>query len=391
MGSYNVYSGGRNSGTSAALAMQKNVPPSGPGSLVSSSYTRTRAALAAVRAGTADMKIGLIGDSTQAGAYALGAGTVWAGNRAVSHTPYFSAALNSADLPTFSSAFFGDQNVTASGSSIAAYDPRVAQGAGWTISVAQSVGKFMCYNVTTTNGLTFLPTNECDTFDIYYLEAASGGEFTVSRTGDATSAAIPTANATFTLKKYTFTGALGGANPVSIQRNGVGAGVFIVGINAYNSTIKSAQVFNLGWNGGGTTDWAVSTFPYSPLPTTTFLACDHYVLTVGINEWGASVNLATFQTNLLAIIDALLVVGDVSLATGYPSAKSATTLAIQKTYIDVIYTVAAARNLIVNDVWRKVGSYEQGNAFAYYANTLHPVQKLYQLKAESDASMILSL
>jgi len=366
----------------------RNVPSSGPGAGLSSSYARTRAALARVKAKTGNMRIGFIGDSTQTGAFSLGSGVGVIGNRAVSHVVFAANALNSKDTPAISSSVWGDQNIV--GATTAQYDPRVVQGSGWGVATGRSIGGFIHYNATTTASLTFLPTNEVDTFEIYYAIAAGAADFTVSRTGDTTSGTIVTAGANG-IGKYTFTGALGGDNPISIQRTGTGTGLFIIGINAYNSAQSSIQCFNWGWSSGAVADWCVSTLPYNPLPAMQYAACDHYVLTYGINEWASGVNLATSKANLATIVDALLLVGDVSLATGYPSQKSAATLAVQRSYIDALYDVANTRGLAVNDVWQKVGSYEQGNAFGYYANNLHPVRALYQLKAEADAAMIVSL
>ena len=368
--------------------VQKNVPTSGSGSINPSSYNRTRAAIARVRAKTGNMRIGFIGDSTQTGAFSLGSGVGVIGNRAVSHVAFCAAALNCKETPAISSSFWGDQNIV--GATVPQYDPRITWGAGWGVATGRSIGGFMHYNATTTNALTFLPTNPVDTFEVYYATAAGAAEFTISRTGDATTSAIVTAGANG-IGKYTFTGALSDTNAVSIQRNGIGAGLFIIGINAYNSAESAIQCFNWGWSSGAVADWVVSTLAYNPLPAMVNAACDHYVVTYGINEWASGVNLATSTANLAAIVDALLVVGDVSLCTGYPSQKASASLAVQKTYVDALYSIAAARNLAVNDVWQKVGSYEQGNAMGYYANNLHPLAKLYQLKAESDANMILSL
>jgi hypothetical protein len=335
------------------------------------------------------MRIGLLGDSTQAGAYALGAGTIWTGCRAVSHTPFFAAALNSKDAPAISSSFFGDQNLSG-GITTPQYDPRIAYGAGWGVSTAKSVGANMQYNNTTTNALTFLPNEEVDTFEIYYAIAPGAAQFTVSRTGDTTSGVIDSAG-TNALGKYVFTGALGGANPISIQRNGVGAGLFIIGVNAYNSAQSAIQCYNWGWNSGAVSNWVDAATPFSPLAAMLAIPCDHYLFTYGINQWASAVSLAASTADLTTAVDAMLAVGDVSLCTGYPSQKSVATLAVQKTYIDALYTVAAARGLAVNDMWQKVGSYEAAFPMGFYANSAHPVSALYKLKAEADANMILSL
>ena len=378
---------------SAATVVSKNTALSGAGSVSSSAYSRTRAAIARVKAGTGHMKIGLVGDSTQMGGYALGFANGKAPNcRAVSHTPFFAAAMNSVAAPAIHSSFIGDSNVVIGCSStLPLYDPRVTLAAGWASApTTKCAGGYYLQNSTNTAAVTFLPNEPVDTFDVYYAVNPGLASFTLGRSGDTTSAAISSAG-TAGMGKSTFVGALGSSSALYVQRNGTGGTMYLMGVDAYNSTRSAIRCINIGWWGGKVADWALNVQAFDPLPATLALGCDLYVVNSPINEWASATGAATFQAQLDAYVAALLVVGDVLLVTGYPSQNSSFTLAVQKPYIDAIYAVALKYNLAVNDMWQKLGSWEQNNAFGYYADSLHPVSKLYQLTAEANASLILSL
>lgn len=364
------------------------LPRTGTGSINPSKYTRSRAAFKALQAGLSSMKVGCIGDSTQAGAYALGNGTPVAGNRAVSHIAYFATAMNMAGVPAIDASFVGDQNVTLNAGTIATYDPRVTLGVGWGTSTVNTAGGFAIFNNSTVNALTFLPNEPVDTFDVYYATNNTGlGQFTVSRSGDTTSGVIDS-NVAAGVGKLTFTGTLGNTAALSIQRNGTGAGVYIIAIDAYNSAEKSMRCLNIGWNGGKVSDWNTAVTAFDPLPAVKALACDFYILTTGVNEWNNAVPVATYQSTLDSYVASLLAVGDVMLATGYPSQNTSFTIGVQKPYIDAIYAVGAKYGLAINDVWRRVRNWERANSLGYYSNNLHPNKTLYEQKAYADAACV---
>ncbi len=370
----------------------KNLPQTGTGALNASRYTRLKAALDRVRNKTGYAKIGLVGDSTRVGAYArttsAGAAAL-ADARSASPTVYMTAALSSFDLPVIAASFVGNQNVTLNSSTTPAYDPRVSYGAGaWGSGVTATVAGSFQQNSTDTIAMTFLPTEPVDRFDVYYPTNAGLGSFQITRTGDTGSGTISQAG-TAGVAKYTFSGALGNTNALNIAR--VAGGAYIMAVDAYNSAEPSVRMFNIGWNGGVTADWINTATAFAALPGLLALGLDAVNIQPGINEWNTSVPPATFQANLLALVDALLPTTDVWLTTPYPSQNSSFTLAVQKQYVDAIYAVAALRGLAVNDIWRKVGSYERANSFGYYSNNLHPNLQMYRFCGEAEAAFLLSL
>lgn len=379
------------SGVSAQIqsAVTKNVPVTGAGAVSSASYSRLKAAAAKVKNGTANMRICRGGDSTELGSLSLGSGTPIAGNRAVSPAVFFTAALNQSGLPANCDSFIGDgalkkTNATALG----VYDTRITKGTFDGSSTVLTAGGGTISDTAGTTPMNFLPLNPVDTVEVYYATNAGLGSFALSRTGDAANPTISQVGASG-VGKYTFTGALGNVNGLNLAR--VSGGVYVIGEIAYNSAVKSIQVVPVSWSGGTTTDWTDSSTGFAALSAEVALAADFWLWRPGINEWNQSIPVATFQAKLDLLVSSLLVGSDVALATPYPSRNTSFTLALQKTYVDAIFAVAAKYNLAVNDTWSKVASWEQGNAFGYYGDNLHPQRPLYQLAAESDANFVLSL
>lgn len=378
----------------------KNVPVSGAGSYVAASYPKTKAALKAVLAGTGNIKICLNGDSTMMG---IGANNVSsANNRIVGPVESFTRALNSVELPASCLSFHGDSNfyVTTGGASTggaatgyAGYDPRVNVGAGgWVETVAQTAGGAYFQNTTTTNMLTFYNAGwaPTDTVVVRYKTGPSATSFNITRSGWTTQLVTPAL--TDGMASITLTGASSAAG-IGIVPTVIGT-VEILGIEAYDNTIKRARVHQIAWSGGSVVNW-ISTgngADWNPLPALLNQNFDLIIGQFGINEWGNAVNVATFKANLITWVTANLSNGsEIIIMTGYPSALSVATYAVCKTYIDAMYEVAATYNLMIIDVWRKVGSQDVASVYGLYFDTKHPRNPTYQNTMESVANVVRSL
>lgn len=377
-----------------------NVPSGGAGSLLSAAYPKTKLALAAVLAGTASMKVGLLSDSTLLG---VGAGNVsTTGNRAIGPVVSFTAALSTSDIPATANGFFGDGNfyVTTGGASAGGtgstgyqlYDPRLTLASGWNEDTQQTVGGATFTNLTNSNTLTFsdaawVPT---DTFVLRYRIGSQYVPFTISRTGwttvTVTPALTPDSFATIVM-----TGPASVA-PIIIGRVGTTGWVGVMSGEVYDSTKSGVRVYGLAWSGGRISNYIGNSNLYSPLPALLDLKLDTLILQLGVNEWGNAVDVPTFQANVDSFVLANINNGtEVVLGTGYPSAVSVAAYAVQLPYITAIYAVAAKYGLVVNDVWRKVGSQERGMAYSLYFDTLHPRNPLYQNAMEGWANVLMSL
>lgn len=385
--------------------------------LLKSGYAHSRAAKAAVSGGTGSMKILMIGDSTTAGSGALGWTNSTTKAKALAPASVLAQLLNSVGLPAQSDNYFGDALVKNNGSILyAVYDPRYTAGSvNWTTTNTPSLGGMMSKNSADQTALSFLPFNAVDTFDVYYPLNTGLGTFNLSRVGDTTSGTITNVGAQAILKT-TFHGALGNANPLKVTPVVNGGGVFIVGIDAYNSAAPAIRVYNAGMISSKVADWVVATNAYDYLPTLKFLAPDLTIIQPGINDAAAGTTLGnastpgTYLGDLQTLITACKLSGDVILVTHYPTGIVTTSLATQKTYVDAAIALAATNNIAVNDLFNKWQSYESMSALSggdagttlasapnsWYSGPTggggaHPSANGYKSKAVADATIILSI
>ncbi len=384
--------GGGSSVGGGALGIAKNVPPSGSGALIAGNYARTKTKLAAVKAGTASMKFGVVGDSTTVGAGSRSGGTnavMYTNARSKASIVYMTNAINSKGLPAACDNWFGDANSLASAISFGTYDVRITDTAGTAAIAAKALGGNIITNTTNTNGAVFTPTRPTDTCDYYYRQGVGYGSYNMGGPGFTQ---VVSGEGVDALIKATFTRPLATVDQRWIAGKFDNTGVLnFCGMDAYDSNVKSVRCYQLGWGGSQSSDWIKTDTTYAYLNGLLALGLDTVLIRAGTNDCGNAVSLATYQANLTALVTALLPTTDVILSTHYPFAVSVKTLQVQKTYVDVIYAVAAQFGLLVQDTYNKVISYEQANQLGYYSDTLHPNAAIYQLSGEADATLLLSL
>lgn len=384
-----------------ATARANNGEGAGPVSAVSNSvtpvtapnaYQRFKNSLASVAAGTGYSRAGLLGDSTVAGARALGP----AANAVRTESPvvYLKTQFNLVQgLPTIASSWIGDQSFgMTNGLTNFAYDTRLSQpdgvGYAFTNPSPRTVAGSMMFNSTNANRMGFLPEVPCDTFDIYYPTNTTLGTFNATRTG---STLVPVSQVGSSgMAKLTFTGPLNGADPVYVAR--ASAGTYIIGIDAYNSTVKSIRLFGMGWSGGKVADWISNTTGFDPLPALIALHLDLVLIRPGINDAVAGTAPATFKTQLATLVDALIADGtNVALATHYPSNIASAPQSTQNAIAQQVRDVAAERGLSVRDTYAEWGTWVAANALGYMSDNLHPNKSGYEAEAASSATFILGL
>lgn len=356
------------------------------------SYVRFNAAMAATLAGTGYTKVVPVGDSTTTGYGSLGT-TSLTNVRPISPTALLRAALASAQArPVIANSWVGDGGVSNNGATLYQYDPRLTlpDGAGWANSITSALTAGCRHQVNSTNAnrMAFLPVDgSCDTFEITTPINGTLGSLNVARTGMSNTAINQAGTAG--IAKTTLVSTLSNANPLYINRT-AGLG-YVMGVDAWDSSVKSVRLLGVGWNAGKTADWIDSATAFNPFPALKAIGAHLYVIRPGINEWLNAVPVATFKANLETLVDGLLVVGDVLICTPYPSKETNTPLATQTLYVNAIREVAAARNLAVEDTFAKWGSWEAANALGYMSDDLHPKQAGYQAAATDCAAKIVSL
>lgn len=358
---------------------------------LNTNYDRVRTARAAVAAGTGYSREGWMGDSTQVGARALGP----AANSDRSESPivYLKTQINLVQsLPTLCTNWIGDQsNGQTNTLTLFAYDARMSQpdGAGYAHSgLTRTVAGSMMQNNANTARIGFLPEVACDTFDLYYAINGSLGISSITRTG---STAIPVNQAgTSGVGKATLTGTLSSSNPLYVARTSGGS--YIIGCDAYDSTVKSIRLFSLGWSGGKVSDWIVSTQGFDPLPALVALNLDLVTIRPGINDAVAGTAPATYKAQLATLVDTLLAAGtNVALATHYPSNTTSASKATQDAIAQATRDVANERGLAIRDTYAQWGTWVAANSLGYMSDNLHPLKAGYQAEAVGSSTFTLGV
>ena len=364
----------------------------------SASYTRMRAALAAVSANTGYAKIGLLGDSTMAGAKA---GTSGVAARATTPVTFLrDQLLATQSRPAIASNWIGDQRFQVTNAiDPYTFDTRFSQPDGSTFIATSgatpvSVAGSLMTNSSNANRFGFLPEVATDTTDVYYAVNTTLGAFSISRNGGS-AMAVNQAGASG-MGKVTYSSPLNSVDPIYLSRTSGGA--YVVGMDSYNSAIKSIRLFGMGWSGGRAADWAATLTGFDPLNGLIALGLDLVVARFGTNDISipgaatTSTDPAAYRASINKILDALTAAGtNVILATHYPMNTTVTSQAVQDTYAGYVRSIAAARGLKVHDTYARVGTWAAASAAGKVFDNLHPNAAGYRDDAVALAALILTL
>lgn len=313
---------------------------------------RTRAKLAACKAGTGTLKVTTAGHSIVAGTGATIGTNDW--------PTLFKAELVSAGFP---SAGTGLVAAARAGSSITTpADSRWSFGSGWS---AFGQGSNLVTNSTTTNAATFTSDVAGTRVDVYYYNG--GGAFTVSIDGGTAVAVTPPGGAS--LGTYTVTGLTNTTHSVAIVRTS-GNCIFL-GVEVWNNG-AGIRMHNAGQSGQVTAVTGLSnTTWYASCPlagSTTGWNSDLAFLMCIANDAFASVSVATWQANMQTAINGLKANSqDVVLLNENPI----NTLDFSA-YTAALYALADSNDLPLIDFSARWTSYTLANSYGIMSDGTHP-------------------
>lgn len=336
-------------------------------------------------AGTRNAKILVIGDSASAG---------WGGTNLATQIN-----ANAFAWPTVlaglvpqgsSSSIFGDRN-TLVGSpgtiSLATFYNQITLGS-WTQTVypassstTTTIGGNMLRCAAGTTPLTFTPSNQVDTFEIYY---ATTGVAATSMTAQIDALTGPSQltidqSPAASLQKATVTAALG-THTLNLAR--VSGTVFVIGIVAYNSAQKETTVINGGFSGSKIGDWLLTNGVFDPIQVIPFIKPDLVLLMLTSNDWVAGTNTSTYTTNMQAMITACKNAGaDVIMFSGPASQTTSAPQATQDIYTAIVRNLAAANGLRFVSMTTQLGDWATNNSLGREYDALHPNGNYYSLEA----------
>jgi hypothetical protein len=270
--------------------------------------------------------------------------------------------------------------------SLSGLDSRISAGSGWNSTGAFGLGGNVFVNNSTTNNLSFTPSQQCDTFVVWYIDAGTGS-FTLQV--NSGTAQTTTATSTNLFKTATISASLG-ANTLNIAR--VSGNAYIQGVWAYNSAVKECAVLSSGWPGATSTDY-VGSGNFNLNLHLGVVAPDLTLLKGAINDWSNGVNLTTFQSNMQTLINTAKASGDVALVTELPSQISTASLSVQQSYIDAMKSLAVSNNCALLDHWSYFGSWEAmgGSSGGWFDDSVHGTKVSYDAMALREALFVEAL
>lgn len=356
------------------LAVAKNA-------VSASELRKFRSSVGKVLSATSRQKLLVLGDSTQTGRGAGTGGTGEIAARRKSPSQFLTTLLNSRGIPARGDAFFGNAGIlTGSAADYASYNTNVAFGAGWSNALANPVylGGAWWGNSTNTNALTFTPERAADRFDIYYIAAGGSGNgtFTVTDSG-GTLATINTNTGTYACYKQTVTRAAASVLPISIQRNGTGAAIYIGAIDPWNSTLPELCVLNAAQSGIKASFVTDVSDPTTSKAMIDLIAAELHYVEFGLNEKAGGDSVAAASSNLTTLATNCQALGALAVGISAP-ATSGNSYDLTSDWRAAIAAVASAKSAPLVDHYARMVSREA--ATGDYIDAVHLLGSGYAIK-----------
>lgn len=314
-------------------------------------------ALAKVRAGTADCRILMGGDSTVWGTGATPGVT--------SPAPLIAARLATlTGLPVYSN-FICPASPSAS-----VQDSRVTLGSGWALGGNYGFGSNASWQASSgaAGNLTVTYSSFADKLRIYFLQNSGLGTITPTINGVAKTAQSTAGAAVINYVEYTFTRS--NANTLalapSVNTN------FVLGLEWFDTTQKCVYIAGAGVPSATSGDWAQSA-SWKALPMIAAYAPDHSQINLGINDAAAAVASATYQANIAAIAtQAAASGGSVDLQTFYSADTALGRLTLETAYLAALRSLVASAGYGLVDTRAALGEYATANGFGFMSDPVHP-------------------
>lgn len=346
----------------------------------SAKFKKWRSSIALCRNGVRNARLLLLGDSTFAGSGASGVSgyPAGSGSRALGPVYQMASLLSSAGYNVHTDSCVGGQNAQG----YYAWDTRFVAGAGWatgSTSTATLATTFTRphYNNTTTNPLVFTPAKNIDTFIVHYVIRTSAGSFNWSLDG-GTATNVSVQGAENAIGSFTVNAGSPASHALSISR--VTGSIYILAIEAYDSTKKGIDIIHMGGSGTNMSNIQALTNPWDALPFIKHLQPDLVVINLVINNWILAVNINTYRTQIQAAIDYFKANGiEVLFVTGLPTevtwvGPNSVTIPLsnQLSYVDNLIDVCRDNGIVCLDSFRRFGTQEQAFIDGFYTDYTHP-------------------
>lgn len=305
---------------------------------IQNNYTRSLSAFADRKAGLRNVRIACIGDSTTLGYRGAVDPTV-----AANAYPKKLADALSASNGNWQSAW----GISPPGYGVNDYDARFGSVGAFGNTNMGSLGGWM-WGALPGASLTWTPTTQVDTFEIYYTVNSGLGSFT-AKAGLLSPTTFNEAVGTpQSVGKAVIRPALG-TNTLTISP--VSGTVYIIGVHAYNSAVKEVSILSMGWGGSTTTNWTAGSF-YSPLQALPAIAPDLTIIDLGLNDVSAGSTASAYTSRMTTIINSIRAYSDVMIFSPNPISANPT---LQQSYDASLKQLAQSLGVALIDIYGRWG------------------------------------
>lgn len=237
-------------------------------------------------------------------------------------------------------------------------------------------------------GFVYTPKFAVNTAKILMVKTGGGGSITATL-GDGTPVVTSLNGAG--LISVTVTSATVGLNALTLSISTAGVCTILAITEMYDSNTPSINICNAGWWGSKTADWASTTYAFSPLPVIQNLSSttDLFIFTPGINDWGTSVDLPTYQANVATLVAGMKSGGADVLLCG--TTPNTTQPALQASYMSWIPGWCDANGIAYLPNYERWVSYGVSNALGYYQDGYHPTAVGYADQAAAIVDFLMSV
>lgn len=253
-------------------------------------------------------------------------------------------------------------------SSLLTFDGRVTSTGAWSQTGTLVVGG-NAFGASATGSMTFAPTGNVDTFDIYWINNAIGRTFTYAVDGGSTTDVSTTG--VYAIAKTTVSAGSLGTHTLTLAQKTLSCN--IIGIDAYDSTRKEIAFYNWGLSGARSDQLIDNTDTVvGRLAGYSYFAPSLAIVEGGvINSWRQSRSLVNTKADLTTLVSTLKTNSDVLLYTPRFDNGTAGASASQEDYVNLMYEVADEQDVDIFDARSSFGSWAIGNAAGFYSDDVH--------------------
>lgn len=331
--------------------------------LTPATTTKILAAYQAMQAGTRDMNITVMGNSTDRG---VDEGAVPYGSQyPLSVSEQIAMVFRSQSIPSGANNWYG-----ISGNSLADYDSRDDRfSAGGTAAMGSTViqggaGLSMSSATATASFTPQQPVSSCDVYTLQF-SGFSGGTLGVSIDGGAATNIVQ--DATSTIRKTTFPAGAVASHAVAV--NWVSGSNALYGIDCKDATRKEVTVRQWGTS-GGTASGMIDNTGTPQAGRLNQLALYPADVVIGdfalVNSWRGNVAVATVKAQVETLIDAIKAAGGDIIFTEPPFDSGSTgNTANQQQYVDVVNASCRAKGCAIFHTRQALVSKANSDALGY--------------------------